>query len=182
MSNSNALAFTDYGYQPDQYENYAMDMANNNYYKSQGSDIIKKIKCNNINSNNNGVDVNLGIPNNDAIAEAQAADNEGQATSANEWGYGNEYKQKDNGFKFVCVNNNDNENNVVVVNGTTPEPPIPEPDLACEECFAANSMLQTAILDFLVEFEGTAIFADGGGGAIVIGPETNTIEQLCAQN
>jgi hypothetical protein len=38
MSNSNVMAFEDYGYEEagyeeaDQYENYAMDMANDNYY------------------------------------------------------------------------------------------------------------------------------------------------------
>jgi len=60
MSSLNALAFSDYGYQTDQYENYANDMANDNYYKSQSSDFIKKIKCNNINSNFNGVVANIG--------------------------------------------------------------------------------------------------------------------------
>ena len=42
---SNAMAVeNDYYYdETDQYENYAMDMANDNYYKSQGSDFIKKI-------------------------------------------------------------------------------------------------------------------------------------------
>ena len=59
ISNSNALAFSDYGYEADQYENYAKDMANDNYYKSQGSDVVKKIKCNNINSNFNGVEPNI---------------------------------------------------------------------------------------------------------------------------
>jgi len=51
---------------------YASD---NSYYKSKDSNVIlKKINCNNINSNNNGVDVNLGVPNNDALVEAQAAE------------------------------------------------------------------------------------------------------------
>ena len=49
----------------------------------------------------------------------------------------------DSDSRFVCINNNNN----VVVEG---EEPIPE---LCEECFAANSRLQTAIEDFLVEFE-----------------------------
>ena len=106
-------------------------------YKSKdiSSTIVKKIKCNNINSNNNGVDVSLGLPNgNDDIVEAQAEGGD-QATTANGWGNGerNGYKQKDNGFKFVCVNNNDNENNIIVINETTPEPTI-----TCEECILNN--------------------------------------------
>ena len=131
--------------------------------KDSSSSVINKIKCNNINSNNNGVDVSLGVPNNDnAIAEAQTADNEGQETTANGlYGERNGYKQKDNGFKFVCVNNNDNENNVVVVNETTPTPPPPPPDtITCEECFeenltpeqlaGLNSFLETRLPSFLV--------------------------------
>jgi hypothetical protein len=50
---------------------------NNNSYEPReypsdnSSSVIKKINCNNINSNNNGVDVNLGLPNgNDVLAEA----------------------------------------------------------------------------------------------------------------
>ena len=125
-------------YMQDYKSEYPLYPDNSDYKsKDSSSSVINKIKCNNINSNNNGVDVSLGVPNNDdAIAEAQAADNEGQATSANEWGYGNEYKQNSNDFKFVCVNNNDNEFNVVVVNETTPIPPPPPPDtITCEECF-----------------------------------------------
>ena len=57
ISNANAIAEDEY--YADQYENYAMDMANDNYYKSQGSDFIKKIKCNNINANLNG-DIDIG--------------------------------------------------------------------------------------------------------------------------
>ena len=58
ISNANAIAEDEY--YADQYENYAMDMANDNYYKSHASDFIKEIKCNNINSNFNGVDDNIG--------------------------------------------------------------------------------------------------------------------------
>ena len=40
ISNANAIAEDEY--YVDQYENYGMDMANDNYYKSQGSDFIRK--------------------------------------------------------------------------------------------------------------------------------------------
>lgn len=92
----------------------------------------------------------------------------------------------DNDFRFVCINNNDNENNVVVINETTPIPPTP-PDLSCEECFAANSTLQTAIEEFLAElgpFEFTSselITTDGIAELFWVGFPTETIEQLCAQ-
>jgi hypothetical protein len=63
ISNSNALAFDNYGYEQDQYEQYTNHMTNDNYYKSQGSDFVKKIKCNNNNININGEntgDINFG--------------------------------------------------------------------------------------------------------------------------
>jgi hypothetical protein len=126
MINSNVLAFEDYGYEADQYEQYANDMTNDNYHKSQNSELVKKIKCNNINANLNGIGVSLGDPTNDnTLAEAQAGDDEGQATTADVNGWGNGYNQNGNNFRFVCINNNDNENNVVVVNETTPIPPEP---------------------------------------------------------
>jgi hypothetical protein len=178
-NNSNAMAFEDYHYEADRYEQYAKNMANENYYKSQGSDFIKKIKCNNINDNLNNVDISSELPNgNDAIAEAQAED-QGIATTAATNGWENS-ERNDNDFRFVCINNNDNENNVIVVNETTPLPP--EPDLACEECFGANSALQTEILDSLIEFDGLVYVyspTPPNTGLIMIAPGTNTIEQLC---
>ncbi|HEX2231292.1 MAG TPA: hypothetical protein VHG34_03805, partial [Nitrososphaeraceae archaeon] len=111
MSNSNVMAFEGYGYEADQYENYAMDMANEDYYESEDKDIIKKIKCNNINSNFNGLDIdtlNINLPNgletnqvNQELLESifengQRNDNYGYRTNGN--------------FDFDCINNNDIEN------------------------------------------------------------------------
>jgi hypothetical protein len=97
-----------------EYPSYEKD--NNNYKSKDSSSVfLKKVKCNNINSNNNGLDVNVGVPNNEALVEAPEEDNEGQATTANGFGYGernnnNGYKQNDKDFKFVCINNNNNIN------------------------------------------------------------------------
>jgi len=152
---------------------YASD---NSYYKSKDSNVIlKKINCNNINSNNNGVDVNLGVPNNDALVEAQAAEGSETTTANGLYDERNGYKQNDNGFKFVCINNNDNENNVVVVNETTPEP-TPEPTITCEECFTEN--LRPERLAILLElFEDTGITLNIRGEDVVI----NSFTELCAQ-
>ena len=89
--------------------------SDNSYDKSKDSStVIKKINCNNINSNNNGVDVNLGIPNgNDALVEAQAE----EAATANGL-YG---EKNNNNFKFVCSNHNNNINIV-----EEPIPPVAE--------------------------------------------------------
>jgi len=143
MSNSNVMAIDeDYDYEADQYERYATAMANDNYYKSQGSDFIKKIKCNNINVNLNGIDVDLGVPNgndllNGPIDEAQAEDESQTTTTASSFGNNeinnNGYKQNED-FRFICINNNNN----AVVNETTTEPPEPPEPLTCEDCFTAN--------------------------------------------
>lgn len=52
-----------YNYETNQYENYAVDIVNDSYYKTTDNDIINKIKCNNNNININGEntgDINLG--------------------------------------------------------------------------------------------------------------------------
>jgi len=110
---------------------------NNNYYKSKdnsSSVFVKKIKCNNINVNLNGVDVDIGLPNgngpvNGPIAEAQAVDEGGEANS-----FGNDLSNGVNGqsdsntnYRVVCINNN---NNIIVEEEE--EPPEPQ---TCEECF-----------------------------------------------
>ena len=69
--------------------------------------------------------------------------------------------------RFVCINNNNNT-------------PVGEPiSELCEECFAANSALQTEIIEALVDFEGSITFS-GPKDVLAIGSGTNTIEQVCA--
>jgi hypothetical protein len=103
MSNINAMAFDDYGYDADQYEKYANDMANDNYYKSQGSDFVKKIKCNNINANFNGVEANIGTADPLGVGAASLQDDDDPSAS---W-FGN--GQRNNGnFDLDCINNNNN--------------------------------------------------------------------------
>ena len=172
ISNANAIAEDEY--YVDQYENYAMDMANDNYYKSQGSDFIKKIKCNNINVNVNGFNGATLPTALSALAtdEAQAADEGevGASTLGNGGGSdgGGRPSGSDSDSRFVCIDNNDN----VVVQ----EEPISE---LCEECFNANPTLQTAILDVLVDFDGINIVGTPFGIFVALGPGTDTIEQLC---
>ncbi len=104
MSNSNVMAIgEDYDYEADQYEKYGMDMANDNYYKSKGSDFIKKINCNNINSNFNGVEANIGTGDPLGVGAESIQDD----ASANWFGNG----QANNGnFDLDCINNNNNNN------------------------------------------------------------------------
>jgi hypothetical protein len=114
MSNTNAMGFDDYGNEEaDLYDQYATDMANDNYYKSQNSDFVKKVKCNNINSNFNGVESNIGTV--DSLGGIGSESLQDDA-SANWLGNG----ERNNGnFDLDCINNNNNEG------GQAPQTPGP---------------------------------------------------------
>src|ERR1044072_9857240 len=112
ISHSTAFALEAYGYPADKYQKYANDMANENYYKSQGSDFVKKIKCNNINANLNGIEANIGTDDPLSIGAASLQDDD---TSANWFGNG----QRNNGnFDLDCINNNNNNAGGQGGNGT----------------------------------------------------------------
>jgi hypothetical protein len=83
IGNSNVMAFEDYGYEADQYEQYAKNMANDSYYYKSNSDLIQKIKCNNINSNLNGIESNVNLD--DALGVGSEVSQEGNDVSANEY-------------------------------------------------------------------------------------------------
>ena len=127
-----------------------------NSYKSKDSSVnIKKVKCNNINVNLNGLDVNVGLPFNDGpvtglIAVAQEAEDDEESNSIernNDKSYDGKDAQSDSdtNSRIVCINNN---NNIVV--GEEPEPPT------CEECF--TTVLTDEELDDLIQ----AIIENGG--------------------
>ena len=163
----------------DDKQSYGKDT--NSYDKSKDSStIVKKVKCNNINANLNGfngVDINaLPTALRGLATEVQATEDEGEIGASSSGSDGGRPSGSDSDYRFECIDNND----FVVVGGE--EEPISE---LCEECFAANSRLHTAILNFLVEFDGVSIsqfFSEDGIGEIFFtATETNTIEQLCAQ-
>jgi hypothetical protein len=124
----------------------------NNYdKKSDAKNIsVKSIKCNNVNVNVNGLELN-GLPPflTGLASEAQATDNEGQygASSYGSYGSGEQSWYDNNSFKFVCINNNNNT--VVFVNETT----TPEP-LTCVECFE-SSFTRAEIIALETGFGGT---------------------------
>lgn len=102
-----------------EYNSYEND--SNNKDKSKDSEVssIKKIKCNNINSNLNGVesspDLNnlLGVGGDESIQDEDA--------SANAYGY-NGYKNNGN-FDIDCINNNDNEGGQGITGPQGPQGP-----------------------------------------------------------
>ena len=126
-------------------------------YKSKDSNsvIVKKVKCNNVNVNVNGLDLNLtSVPflSNLLASEAHASD-EGER-GANSYGsngggsYGDKKSDSDN-FKFVCINNNNNT--VVVLPPPVPTvPPVPE---TCEECFTTVIPDEEELDDLIQAFE-----------------------------
>jgi hypothetical protein len=121
--------------------------------KDSRSDLLKKLKCNNINANLNNVDANFGSPVEDDTTGADGTT--GEAITANELMNGGRdgdrsLVDRENDFAFVCINNNEN---VVIGEGEEPTSEL------CEERFAANSAFQTKISDTLVEFEGLSVLA-----------------------
>ena len=106
-------------------EYYGMDKI---YKKSLGKDVsVKSIKCNNVNVNVNGLELNLtSVPFLSGLLASEADEGERGAGSygSGERNYGDGQQSgydNNNSFKFICINNNNN----TVVGGE--EPVLPEP-------------------------------------------------------
>jgi hypothetical protein len=104
-------------------EYYGMDR---DYKKSDKKDVnVKKsIKCNNINVNVNGLELDVLPPFLTHLAASEADEGERGASTYGSYGDGQSSYDR-NSFKFVCISNNNNIN----VGEETPEP------LTCVECF-----------------------------------------------
>src|SRR5829696_4672108 len=132
---------------------YGMD---NNYKKSNGKDVsVKAIKCNNINVNVNGLELNVLPPVLSGLvgSEAQASDEGERGASSygsgNGGSYGGGSSGSDGDFKFICINNNNNT--VVGEDGDDDGGVTPPPEETCQGCFDELSAgLQDAIDAFLV--------------------------------
>jgi hypothetical protein len=123
----------DYG--QDSYDKRSYDK--NDRKKSSDSVSIKKIKCNNINLNLNNIDASIGVPpvfgdtdGTGAAGGAVAA----ESLAANGMGNGNgngerSYGDRENNFRFVCINNNNNVASNATDGVVEPEPEPPtDPD------------------------------------------------------
>jgi hypothetical protein len=121
-----------------QYSSYGKDDRKDDREKAKDSVSIKKVKCNNINLNLNGLNITSGgSANGGANGGANSAADASDSISAN--GYGNDDRKKKvvdkkDGFTFVCINNNNNNVTVSNVSGGAPTPTTPVED-ECEECF-----------------------------------------------
>jgi hypothetical protein len=170
----------DYGMDSyDDKQSYGKEDNRYDKFKDSSNVIVKNIECNNINVNNNGfneAELNSLQPflNGLASEEAQALADEGEIGASSIVSDGGRPSGSDTDFRVVCIYNNDN-----VVVEERGEESITK---LCEECFAANSRLQTAILNTLVGFDNifSAPFIEPPNtGILIIGPGTDTIEQLC---
>lgn len=100
------------------YNNYENDYGKDNSYKSKDNKIVKKVKCNNINVNVNGLELD-GLPPflADSGIGAEAAEGNNDANSI----AGNSDASEINDFRFICINNNNN----TVIEEEEPIPPTP---------------------------------------------------------
>ncbi|HEX7257038.1 MAG TPA: hypothetical protein VF242_03170 [Nitrososphaeraceae archaeon] len=109
----------------------------------------KSIKCNNVNVNINGLELNVLPP---TLANVLAQDDEGEISVGSYGSYGDGQSSYDNknSFKFVCINNN---NNTVVVGEEPPVPPVPPVVNECAEdieaCF--EEFFSSELFELLTE-------------------------------
>jgi hypothetical protein len=146
--------------------------------KSNGKDVsVKSIKCNNVNVNVNGLELNLtSVPFLSGLLASEAHEGERGASSYGSDGSYGDKSRSDGDFKFICINNNNNTV-IGVDDGETPIPPPPPPGPeTCQGCFdELSANLQTAINAFLAGQEAIPL-----GDMQEIPAEVNNIAQLCA--
>ena len=137
------------------YNNYENDYGKDNSYKSKDNKIVKKVKCNNINVNVNGLELNGLPPFLYNLLASDGQDGYGDASSYGSGSYGNvgQLGYDNNSFKFVCINNNNNT--VIEEEPISSVPPTPPEPLTCEECF--EEFLSPDEIDLFGELFGSAI-------------------------
>jgi len=117
---------------------------------------VNSLKCNNINVNVNGLELDV-LPQflADSSLAVEAAESN---TDTSSFSAGNGYGSEINDFRFICINNN---NNTVAGVG---EPVPPEPE-TCEECFTENIIDELQLTNFT--------------GTLVVYTEFGDLEGLC---
>jgi len=162
-------------------DNYGKDRGYDKSNKdSNRSDLLKKLKCNNINANLNNVDANFGTPipsdgtEGGANGEALAAQGS-EAISANGLMNGasngdRSFVDRENNFAFVCINNNNN----TVVEAPSVEDECPEAD-EIESCF--RQVLSDSLFPRFVE----ALESEAGITVEINGQEVTlrSFEDIC---
>jgi hypothetical protein len=83
---------------------------------------VSSLKCNNINANVNGLELDVLPPALSALLTDGEADATAYSYGSGNGNYGSESSGSENDFRFICINNN---NNTVVRGGEEEEPPVP---------------------------------------------------------
>ena len=141
-------------------------------YKSKDSNSvnIKKVNCNNINVNANGLELNVLPPVLSNLLSSGDEGERGAASYGSDGSYGDK-SRSDGDFKFICINNN---NNTVVVEEEPLISPVVDECAEAEDietCFEENLLpgdflsLTTALgngIDVIIERESVTLnsFAD----------------------
>jgi len=145
----------DYKSEYSTYGNYE-DRDNEKYNKDSSSSVfVKKVKCNNINVNINGLNANIGLPNNGPVTEPlslaqEDGDDETKSNSIENDNDGRDGHSDSVKDSTLCINNN---NNIVIEE--KPIPPTPPESLTCEECF--EKFLSQDEIDLFGELFGSTI-------------------------
>jgi hypothetical protein len=97
--------------------------------KSHGKDVsVKSIKCNNINVNVNGLELDVLPPALSTLLTGGEEDDNAYSYGSGERNYGSESSGSETDFRFICINNNNNtviEGEEPVTPPTPPGPPEP---------------------------------------------------------
>jgi hypothetical protein len=112
-------------YKPDykpEYPSYGKD--NNDKSKDSSSVLLKKLKCNNVNVNLNGIEANIGgaVDSEGAAAASTQGSEQASASLAGNGERNNNWVKKfvDKDFGVICISNNNN-NNILAGNDECPE-------------------------------------------------------------
>ncbi len=95
---------------------------------------VSSLKCNNINVNVNGLELDILPPALSTLLTGDA-DDDLYSYDSGERNYGSESSGSETDFRFICINNNNNNNTVIEEEQIPPTPPTPQ---TCEECFTTN--------------------------------------------
>jgi hypothetical protein len=97
----------DYGGMDNSYENY---YGKDNYKSKDNSVFVKKINCNNINANVNGLELDVLPPALANLLQGDEGDSGASSYGSGErsYGSGGQSGYDNNSFKFICINNNNN--------------------------------------------------------------------------
>ncbi|HET8792838.1 MAG TPA: hypothetical protein VFM31_03510, partial [Nitrososphaeraceae archaeon] len=122
---SNATAIADYDKEQSKMD---LDLSNDHYYVfPQNNNSLQKIKCNNINVNVNGLELDV-FPH--FLSEDIATEAQDTNTDASSFAGNNGDGSTNNDFEFICINNNNNtatnNNNTNIGNGNISIPPAEE--------------------------------------------------------